>query len=116
MHTLVLPLRLLLPASALASPASLRAFTDAGLAAIKPATQSCQIYGIDVINCYEGPGEGFSAKATIHGGHFYQCSCFKTGDDIDGNSNWDFIPDNSLPGGGCYVPQYYTTQPCGNCK
>ena len=30
--------------------------------------------------------------------------------------NWDFIPDNSLPGGGCYVNQYYTTAPCANCE
>jgi hypothetical protein len=83
---------------------------------VQPTTQSCSIYGEGDINCYEGPGESFSAKATVTGGHFYQCSCFKVGEDIDGNSNWDFIPDGKLPGGGCYVPQYYTTQPCGNCE
>ena len=29
-------------------------------------------------------------------------------------SAWDFIPDRKLPGGGCYVNQYYTTSPCVN--
>ena len=29
-------------------------------------------------------------------------------------SAWDFIPDRHLPGGGCYVNQYYTTSPCVN--
>lgn len=101
----VLPLALAIPTS-----------SSAHLPALTATTQSCSIYGNAVVQCYEGPGDTYSAAATVHGGHFYSCKCSKVGEDVNGNTNWDFIPEASLPGGGCYVAQYYTTTPCGNCE
>ncbi|MCJ1391262.1 hypothetical protein MMC18_004125 [Xylographa bjoerkii] len=74
------PLSQLAPASSLSPPSSL------ALPALRAfPTTPCAIYGDAVVQCYEGAGMSFTAAATVHGGHFYQCSCAVQGEVVDGN-------------------------------
>ncbi|MCJ1323056.1 hypothetical protein MMC15_008407, partial [Xylographa vitiligo] len=83
---LLSPLLCLLPLSLLTTATPLPS-TPLPLPFLTPlALTPCAIFGSAVVPCYEGPGTGFTAAATVHGGHFYQCRCaVAAGEDVDGN-------------------------------